>query len=143
MSDFAASIDAVMGDISMMAAATIGYIGMAIMCYGAFKALVHFIVSNKRDEDDMTEIRVDLAKHLSLGLEFLIGKDIIETLIQPSFEQLALLAGLVAIRTAISYLLARELKEAIEEITDENTFEKAVQEYEKTRSMHRNGHRKK
>ena len=119
--------------ISSIAAAGIGYIGVAIMCIGALRGLFEFIADFVRGEENLTDIRVDIAKHLSLGLEFLVGKDIIDTIIGPSFENLMLLSLIILIRTAIAYILSWELKEAIEIIEDEALFEEAVEKYESKR----------
>jgi uncharacterized membrane protein len=44
-----------------------------------------------------------------LGLEFLIAADIIRTIIRPTLEELAILGGIVVIRTVISYFLGKEI----------------------------------
>ncbi len=56
-------------------------------------------------------IRFDLGRHLLVGLEFLIAADIIRTVVSPTttLEQLAILGGIVAIRTVLSYFLGREV----------------------------------
>lgn len=130
--------------ISSVIAAVIGYMGVAIMCIGAIMGLWQFIGDKIRGEDNLTEIRVGIAKHLSLGLEFLVGKDIIDTIIEPSFKRLTLLAFIIAIRTAIAYILSWELKEAINEIEEEAQFEMAADKYELIRELHKdhNGNRK-
>ena len=55
------------------------------------------------------KIRNDIGFHLLLGLEFLIAADIIRTIIRPNLEELAILGGIVIIRTTISYFLGREI----------------------------------
>lgn len=57
------------------------------------------------------KIRNDIGFHLLLGLEFLIAADIIRTIIRPSLEELAILGGIVLIRTTISYFLGREMNQ--------------------------------
>ena len=54
-------------------------------------------------------IRYEIGFHLLLGLEFLIAADVIRTINRPTLEELAILGGLVAIRTVISYFLGREI----------------------------------
>ena len=116
--------------LSIHAAGIIGFIGVLIMCYGTAKGLVLFIVYTKRRYELMTEIRIDVAKHLSLGLEFLVGKDIIETIIRPTISQLLVLAFIIMIRTFIAYILSWEMKDAIEEIGEEKELEQAMKQYE-------------
>jgi len=44
-----------------------------------------------------------------MGLEFMIGADIVRTLIRPSLQELAVLGSMVAIRTVISFFLNKEM----------------------------------
>ncbi|MBI4332852.1 MAG: DUF1622 domain-containing protein [Chloroflexi bacterium] len=55
------------------------------------------------------KVRYDIGFHLLLGLEFLIAADIMRTIVRPSLEELAILGGIVAIRTVISYFLGKEI----------------------------------
>jgi len=59
------------------ASMTFGLIGVCIMLYGAFSSLYHFTKSCIRCEEGLPNIRIELGKYLALGLEFLVGKDII------------------------------------------------------------------
>lgn len=55
------------------------------------------------------KIRYDIGVHLLLGLEFLIAADIVRSVTRPTLEELAVLGGIVAIRTVLSYFLGREI----------------------------------
>jgi uncharacterized membrane protein len=52
-------------------------------------------------------IRIELGDRVILSLEFLIGADIIHTVKNPSFEELAGLAIIVLIRTILHYSLQK------------------------------------
>ncbi|HHS12873.1 MAG TPA: DUF1622 domain-containing protein [bacterium] len=54
-------------------------------------------------------LRHQLGSYLLLGLEILIAADVIGTILNPALENMALLAGIVAIRTVIGFFLDREL----------------------------------
>lgn len=54
-------------------------------------------------------LRHQLGSYLLLGLEFLIAADIIRTITDPTLEEMAILGGIVLIRTVLSYFLDREL----------------------------------
>jgi len=54
-------------------------------------------------------IRHHLGFYLLMGLEFMIGADIVRTLIRPSLQELAVLGSMVAIRTVISFFLNKEM----------------------------------
>ena len=64
-------------------------------------------------------IRLDLGRFLALGLEFQLAADILRTAIAPTFTQLAQLAAIAAIRTALNFFLGREIREEREEIDRE------------------------
>lgn len=59
----------------------------------------------------MAESRNYLGHSLSLGLEFLIGADILRTAISPTWQDIGLLAAIVGIRTVLNFFLTRELKQ--------------------------------
>jgi uncharacterized membrane protein len=56
-------------------------------------------------------IRLDMARYLALGLEFLLAADIVLTTIDPDWSTLGELAVIAAIRTALNFFLAREMRE--------------------------------
>jgi len=48
---------------------------------------------------------------LLLGLEFLIASDILKTVLEPTLNELAILGGIVVLRTILSVFLNREIKD--------------------------------
>lgn len=69
---------------------------------------------HEREQDTLDSIRIDLGRYIVLGLEFFIAKDIIETLIVPSWDDMLLLGALVIIRTVLSFFLTREIHQTEE-----------------------------
>ena len=63
----------------------------------------------------IAELRIKLGQYLLLGLEMLIASDIIQTIIDPSMEELAIVGSVVVIRTVLSFFLNREIKEQVKE----------------------------
>jgi uncharacterized membrane protein len=55
-------------------------------------------------------VKMYLGSYVLLSLEVLIASDIIETILNPSIEDILILAGVVVIRTAISYFLGKEME---------------------------------
>jgi uncharacterized membrane protein len=55
------------------------------------------------------DVRMGLARILSLALEFQLAADIVGTAISPDWEQIGKLAAVAAIRTFLNYFLQREL----------------------------------
>jgi uncharacterized membrane protein len=131
--------------MSRVAAALIGSIGVLIMAYGAAKGLLYFILFTYRGDDLLIEVRIELAKHLSLGLEFLVAKDIIDTIVRPAgnqvFYALFTLAGIVLIRTFISHMLSHEISSAAAEIADEANYEAALEQFENKQQAHKHKRR--
>ena len=86
--------------------------GALIIFIGAVVAVVQFLkVLPRRDPEQYVGVRLTLARYLALGLEFQLASDVLRTAIAPSFEELGKLAAVAAIRTALNYFLAREIKE--------------------------------
>lgn len=102
--------------MSIFTASIIGYIGVAVMTYGALHALIAFVTATVYQKGNHHIIRMDLGKHLALGLEFLIGKDIIESVVHPTWDDLGKLGAIIVLRTVITLFLSRELHEVKEEI---------------------------
>ena len=59
---------------------------------------------------DMLRSRIKLGHSLSLGLEFLIGADILKTAVAPSWTEIGQLAAIIGIRTVLNLFLQRELE---------------------------------
>ena len=54
--------------------------------------------------------RIQLGHSLSLGLEFLVGADILKTAVAPSWQDIGQLAAIIAIRTVVNFLLIWEME---------------------------------
>lgn len=92
----------------------IGIIAGLIIIYGLVLGFIDVVRSEFRKGEvqrvGFERIRYELGFHLLLGLEFLIAADIIRTILGPTLEELAVLGGIVAIRTVISYFLGKEIE---------------------------------
>ena len=86
--------------------------GALIIFAGAIVAIVQFLrVLPRRDPHEFVHVRLTLGRFLALGLEFQLASDVLSTAVAPSFEELGKLAAVAAIRTALNFFLAREIKE--------------------------------
>jgi uncharacterized membrane protein len=93
--------------------------GAVIIFVGAVVAAVGFVRAlPRRDPDSFVPVRLRLGRFLALGLEFQLASDILRTAIAPSYEELGKLAAVAAIRTALNYFLAREIKEEKETLVE-------------------------
>ena len=94
--------------IAMMAVAVIVWgtlITFGKLLYHELKRKRSTVLHRKREE-----LRIKLGSYILIGLEILIVADIIETIINPTLEEVGLLGAIVLIRTFISYFLEKELE---------------------------------
>src|ERR1700727_878613 len=90
--------------------------GAAIIFVGAVIAFVRFLLAAFRREGmgPFAQVRLALGRSLVLGLECQLAADILRTAVAPSFAELAQLATVAAIRTALNFFLGLEIEEATE-----------------------------
>ena len=88
-------------------------VGVAIILGGIILATVAFLRDGSRTSDWRSaypRYRSDIGRGILLGLELLVGADIISTITAPlTFESVGLLAAIVAIRTFLSFSLETEI----------------------------------
>ena len=88
--------------------------GVAIIASGAFGTLLLFLyrfATGFDREKAITRLRASLGRAILLGLEFLVAADIINTVaVEPTVESVIVLAGIVAIRTFLSFSLETEIE---------------------------------
>jgi uncharacterized membrane protein len=87
--------------------------GAIVIFVGAVVAFAGFVVAAVRDRsaDRFVHVRLTLGQFLALGLEFQLASDILRTAIAPTLREIGELAAVAAIRTALNFFLAREIKE--------------------------------
>jgi uncharacterized membrane protein len=98
--------------------------GALVIFVGAAWAFVQFVragLTRRREEARraFVGIRLSLGRFLALGLEFQLAGDVLRTAIAPSFAEIGQLAAIAAIRTALNYFLAKEIREERAEIAEE------------------------
>lgn len=89
--------------------------GTAIIVVGAFGSLAMFLLRLARGagprETLIANFRSSLGRSILLGLEFLVAADIINTVaVEPTIQSLIVLAGIVLIRTFLSFSLEVEIE---------------------------------
>ena len=89
-------------------------VGVSIIAIGAAATLLYFLYRAARRDDltaAYTTLRSSFGRAILLGLEFLVAADIINTVaVRPTLESVAVLAGIVAIRTFLSFSLELEIE---------------------------------
>ena len=87
--------------------------GVSIILLGAIAATLRFIFRWLQAglPDAYREYRQHLGRAILLGLEFLVAGDIINTVaVDPTFRSVGVLAGIVVIRTFLSFSLEVEIE---------------------------------
>ncbi len=87
-------------------------IGVLIIVLGIIKMLMVFLTCAIRrisPDNLINQIRIELSNYLILSLEVFIGRDIIETLLNPSINDIIILVMLIIIRTLLAFFLNYEI----------------------------------
>ena len=93
----------------------IGLIGCIVIGWGVAIAVVSLVrleasrLAGSKVCKGREVLRHHFGSYILLGLEFLIAADIVKTILEPTLEEIAVLGGIVAIRTVLNYFLNREL----------------------------------
>jgi len=89
-------------------------VGVAIIVGGIVLATLRFVRDGRRAHDWQSaypNYRSNIGRGILLGLELLVGADIISTITAPlTFESVGLLAAIVMIRTFLSFSLETEIE---------------------------------
>lgn len=103
-----------------------------VLLIGVVKAALGFIKNECAKADRFAiahknnGIKIYLGSYILLSLEILIASDIIETIMNPSIEDMLILGGIVVIRTAISFFLGKEIEAGERERLEKEALEKEL-----------------
>jgi uncharacterized membrane protein len=92
-------------------------IGIAVVLWGAIEGLVKLLLRIKAvlvkapQLIPVSHIRGAIGEKTALGLDFFLAGDIIQTIMVPTWQSLAILGGIVVIRTVIAFFLNKDLRE--------------------------------
>ena len=109
-------------------ATIISVTSLLIVTYGALIGIISFLVNEfkrftgKYSTTNIRKLRATFGTYLLLGLEFLIASDILKTVLEPTLNELAILGGIVVLRTILSVFLNREIKDLEAEGEKEQLF---------------------
>ena len=89
-----------LANIANLAIVVFEFIGVGIIIYSGIRA---FLKCLRRSEDT----RIYLAKGLAMGLEF----EILRTVVVREWKEIGLVAGIIALRAALTFLIHWEIKQ--------------------------------
>ena len=79
------------------------YVGVFVLIITGIRGIVNYLTRNP-----MT--RLNLAKGMSMGLEFKLGSEILRTVVLRDLSEITIVAGIIAVRAALTFLIHWEIK---------------------------------
>ena len=80
------------------------FIGVGIIIYAGIKGFINFMRRSP-------EMKIALAQGLAIGLEFKLGSEILKTVIVRDWTEIVTVAGIIALRAALTFLIHWEIKQ--------------------------------
>ena len=104
-----ASVEQSIEDAIAAIGVAVDAVGVVIIRAGILWATARFLV-RRMGEEPYESYRGRIGRSLLLGLEMLVAADIVKTIaLEATFQSLGILAGLVAVRTFLSWSLVLEI----------------------------------
>ncbi len=104
MEAFIELLESVLLNIANLAIILFEFIGVGVIIY---TGIIGFSKWVRRQSDT----GVYLAKGLALGLEFKMGSEILRTVVVRDWHEIATVAGIIALRASLAFLLHWEIKQ--------------------------------
>lgn len=80
------------------------FMGVGIIIFSGLKGFYHYIRRSP-------EMKITLAQGLAIGLEFKLGSEILKTVVVREWTEIVTVAGIIALRAALTFLIHWEIKE--------------------------------
>ena len=94
------------------------FIGVGVIIYSGMKGFIGYLRRSPR-------MKITLAQGLAIGLEFKLGSEILKTVIVRDWTEIATVAGIIALRAALTFLIHWEIKEENKDMMEQQEREKA------------------
>lgn len=85
-----------------------------VIGWAVVKTLIIYFMPTKH-KLTAEQIRVQFGSAVAVALELLLGADVLATAVAPSWDDIGKLTAIAALRTALNYVLSKELKKNKEE----------------------------
>ena len=73
--------------------------GIVVICVGAVRDFIDYFTGRE------TNVKLDLAESMALGLEFMLGGEILRTVIAHEFSDILLVGAIIVLRVALTLLI--------------------------------------
>ncbi|MDD2956656.1 MAG: DUF1622 domain-containing protein [Oscillospiraceae bacterium] len=92
-----------LSDITDVAIILLEFIGVGVIVCAGLRGLYEYVHGNPLT-------RLNLAKGMAMGLEFKLGSEILRTVIVRELSEIMLVAAIIALRAALTFLIHWEIK---------------------------------
>lgn len=97
-------LEGILGNIASIAIILFEFIGVGIIIWSGVTGFLRWL-------KHAGDTGVYLAMGLAMGLEFKMGSEILRTVIVREWKEIGIVAGIIALRAALTFLLHWEIKE--------------------------------
>lgn len=96
------------------------FIGVGVIIWTSLVSFYKYVTKQP-------DTRIYLGKGLAMGLEFKLGSEILRTVIVREWNEIAIVAGIIALRAALTFLIHWEIKEEEKEAAAHKEMEEKLQ----------------
>ena len=104
MEQFVEWLEFILENIASIAIILFEFIGVGIIIYSGITGFLRWL-------QHRTDTGIYLAKGLAMGLQFKMGSEILRTVIVRDWHEIGTVAGIIALRAALTFLLHWEIKQ--------------------------------
>lgn len=97
-------LETILVDIADLAIVLFELVGVVIIIWAGIVGAYKYVRKCK-------DTRVALAKGLAMGLEFKLGSEILRTVVVREWREIAIVAGIIVLRAALTFLIHWEIRE--------------------------------
>ena len=98
----------ILENIASLAIVIFEFIGVAIIIWSGITGFLKWLKHSK-------DTGVYLARGLAMGLEFKMGSEILRTVILRSWQEIGIVAGIIVLRAALTFLIHWEIRQEMKE----------------------------
>ncbi len=106
------TMESILHDFVNFAMLLFEYVGVAVITCAGIQGIFNYI---RRAPNT----RLVLAKGLAMGLEFKLGSEILRTVIVRNLQEIGIVAGIIALRAVLTFLIHWEIKNEETEVQKE------------------------
>lgn len=97
-------LEYILENVANIAILVFEFIGVSIIIYSGIRSFWKYL----RHSHDT---KIYLAKGLAMGLEFKMGSEILRTVVVREWKEILLVAGIIALRASLTFLIHWEIKQ--------------------------------